>query len=83
MLSSYKHQIRCCEAAGFRVVEQKIQDYRPTLRAWFDNLSANAEQAMSLVGVTRFNEFLVFFPAAWRCFKDFEGFVLRIALEKP
>ena len=30
----------------------------------------------------RFNEFLVFFAGAWRCFKDLEGFVLRVALQK-
>jgi cyclopropane-fatty-acyl-phospholipid synthase len=82
-LSTYTHQLRCCEATGFRVLEQKILDYRPTLRAWFENLSAHADEAVSIVGVQRFNEFLVFFPAAWRCFKDLEGFVLRIALEKP
>jgi cyclopropane-fatty-acyl-phospholipid synthase len=82
-LSSYKHQIQCCAAAGFRVVDQRIRDYRPTLRAWFENLSANRARAISLVGVQRYNEFLVFFPAAWRCFRDVEGFVLRIALEKP
>jgi cyclopropane-fatty-acyl-phospholipid synthase len=81
-LSSYKHQIQACEAAGFRVVEQTIHDYRPTLRAWFDNLAAHREQAIELVGVKRYNEFLVFFAGAWRCFKDTEGFVLRIALQK-
>ena len=81
-LSSYKHQIQACEAAGFRVVEQSIHDYRPTLRAWFDNLAAHREQAIKLVGVQRYNQFLVFFAGAWRCFKDAEGFVLRIALKK-
>jgi cyclopropane-fatty-acyl-phospholipid synthase len=81
-LSSYKHQIRACEAAGFRVVEQSIHDYRPTLRAWFDNLAAHREKAIELVGVQRYNEFLVFFAGAWRCFKDVEAFVLRIALKK-
>jgi cyclopropane-fatty-acyl-phospholipid synthase len=81
-LSSYKYQVQACEAAGFRVVEQSIHDYRPTLRAWFDNLAAHRERAVELVGVQRFNEFLVFFPGAWRCFQDVEAFVLRIALEK-
>jgi len=82
-LSSYKHHIQTCEAAGFRIVEQSIHDYRPTLRAWFNNLAAHREQAIKLVGVKRYNKFLVFFAGAWRCFKDVEGFVLRIALKKP
>jgi cyclopropane-fatty-acyl-phospholipid synthase len=81
-LSSYKHQIRACEAAGFRVIEQSIHDYRPTLRAWFNNLAAHRAQAIALVGVKRYNEFLVFFAGAWRCFQDVEAFVLRIALRK-
>jgi len=81
-LSSYKHQAQSWEAAGFRMIEQSIHDYRPTLRAWFDNLVAHRERAIALVGVKRFNEFLVFFAGAWRCFKDLEGFVLRVALQK-
>jgi cyclopropane-fatty-acyl-phospholipid synthase len=81
-LSSYKHQVQACEAAGFRIVEQSIHDYRPTLRAWFNNLAAHREQAIKLVGIKRYNEFLVFFAGAWRCFRDTEGFVLRIALQK-
>jgi cyclopropane-fatty-acyl-phospholipid synthase len=81
-LSSYKHHIRACEAAGFQVVEQSIHDYRPTLRAWFNNLAAHRDQAIALVGVKRYNEFLVFFAGAWRCFQDFEAYVLRIALAK-
>ena len=82
-LSSYKRQIRACEAAGFRVIEQSIHDYRPTLRAWFNNLVAHREPAIREIGITRYNEFLVFFAGAHRCFQDLEGFVLRIALEKP
>jgi cyclopropane-fatty-acyl-phospholipid synthase len=82
-LSSYRHQAQSWEAAGFAAVEQSIHDYRPTLRAWFDNLAANRDRAVSLVGVNRYNEFLVFFAGAWRCFKDCEGFVLRVALRKP
>jgi len=81
-LSSFKHQIESCEAAGFRVIEQSIRDYQPTLRAWFDNLVTHRDRAIELVGVRRYNEFLVFFAGAWRCFKDLEGFVLRVALQK-
>jgi cyclopropane-fatty-acyl-phospholipid synthase len=82
-LSSYQHQIRSCEAAGFRVIEQSIHDYRPTLRAWFENLVAHRDRALALVGVRRYNEFLIFFAGAWRCFQDGEAFVLRVALQRP
>jgi cyclopropane-fatty-acyl-phospholipid synthase len=83
MLWSYKEQLRACEAAGFRVNEQSLHDYRRTLRAWFDNLVAHREEAIGLVGVRRYNEFLVFFPTAWRFHDDLEGMVLRLGLEKP
>jgi cyclopropane-fatty-acyl-phospholipid synthase len=83
MLAPYRHQIRSFEAAGFEVAEQTLHDYRKTLRAWFDNLVANRERAVALVGVHRYNEFLVFFPAAWRFHHDLEGVVVRIGLERP
>ena len=82
MLSSYKYQVRSSEAAGFRVTEQSLHDYRETLRAWFNNLVAHRDRALALAGLRRYNEFLVFYPAAWRG-NDLEGIVLRLSLEKP
>ncbi len=72
-LSSYRHQLQACESSGFRVLEQSRHDYRPTLRAWFVNLAAHREQAIKLVGVKRYNEFLVFFAGAWRMLQGRRG----------
>ncbi len=80
--SSLRYHIRACEAAGFRVSHASIHDYRPTLRAWFDNLDKNREQALQLVDVQTFNRYMVFFPASWRYFDDMTGFVVRLRLEK-
>lgn len=81
--SSLRFQIRACEAAGFRVKHTSIHDYRPTVRAWFDNLVRNRERALELVDVTTFNRYMVFFPASWRYFDDMTGFVVRLLLSKP
>jgi cyclopropane-fatty-acyl-phospholipid synthase len=80
--SSLRYQIRACEAAGFRVAHASIHDYRPTLRAWFDNLERNRRRALELVDVATFNRYMVFFPASWRYFHEMTGFVVRLRLEK-
>lgn len=80
--SSVRYHVRACEAAGFRVKHMSIHDYRPTLRAWFDNLVRNRQRAIELVGVQTFNRYLTFFPASWRYFDDMTGFVVRLRLDK-
>ncbi|MCH7600534.1 MAG: class I SAM-dependent methyltransferase, partial [Myxococcales bacterium] len=62
---AYPTQIRAFEKAGFRITHRSIHDYRPTLRAWFDNLVANRERALKLVGVRTYNKYLAFFPFAF------------------
>lgn len=83
VLAPYKFQLRSAEKAGFRVLHQSIHDYRPTLRAWYENLAARRDEAVALVGVRPYNKYMVFFPIAWRFHDALEGFVLRLALEKP
>ncbi|HVC92130.1 MAG TPA: class I SAM-dependent methyltransferase [Pirellulales bacterium] len=80
--SSFRYHVRACEAAGFRVAHTSVHDYRPTLRAWFDNLSRNRKRAIELVGVRTYNRYLVFFAASWRYFDQMTGFVVRLILEK-
>lgn len=80
--SSVRYQVRACEEAGFRVRHISVHDYRPTLRAWFDNLERNRKRALELVDVQTFNRYMVFFPASWRYFEDMTGFVIRLRLEK-
>ncbi|HET6884178.1 MAG TPA: class I SAM-dependent methyltransferase [Pirellulales bacterium] len=81
--SSFRYHLRAHEGAGFRVRHVSVHDYRPTLRAWFDNLVKNREQAIELVGVKTYNRYLVFFPASWHYFDRMTGFVIRLILEKP
>ena len=81
--SSVRFHLRSHEAAGFRVGHVSVHDYRPTLRAWFDNLVANRQRAIELVGMKTYNRYLVFFPASWHYFDRMTGFVVRLVLEKP
>ena len=81
--SSVRFHLRAHEAAGFGVGHVSVHDYRPTLRAWFDNLVANRQRAIELVGVKTYNRYLVFFPASWHYFDRMTGFVVRLVLQKP
>ena len=83
MGASYRFHARAWEDAGFRITHRSIHDYRPTLRAWFDNLVAKKEEALKLVDVQTFNRYLTFFPTSWRYFNDNYGMVTRWVLEKP
>ncbi len=80
--SSFRFHSRAFEQAGFRTTLITVSDYRPTLRAWFDNLVANRERAIELVGIQTYNRYLVFFPASWRYFQDAFGIEFRWVLEK-
>jgi len=82
MPAAYPSQIRAFERAGFRIRHRSIHDYRPTLRAWFDNLVANRQRAIELVGVRTYNKYLVFFPAFTRMFNDGNVMLARYVLEK-
>jgi cyclopropane-fatty-acyl-phospholipid synthase len=81
--SSYRQHAKAFENVGFRITHRSIHDYRPTLRAWFDNLVANRERAIDLVGVPTFNRYLLFFPSSWYYFDRGYGFVVRWVLERP
>jgi cyclopropane-fatty-acyl-phospholipid synthase len=80
--ASLKYHLQAFQTAGFRIQHRSLHDYRPTLRAWFDNLTANRERAIELVGVRTYNKYLVFFPASWRYFDDVTGMVIRLVMEK-
>lgn len=80
--SSFRFHSRAFEEAGFRTTYMTVSDYRPTLRAWFDNLVANRDAAIELVGVRTYNRYLVFFPASWRYFQDAFGIEFRWVLER-
>ncbi len=80
---SYRHHIRSCEAAGFRIVHQSIHNYRDTLRAWFARLVEHRERAVALVGVQTYNRYLVFFAASSRYFEEVIAMLVRLVLVKP
>ena len=81
--SSFRYHREAHEQAGFRIAHCSVHDYRPTCRAWFDNLDTHREKALQLVGVRTFNRYMTFFCASWRYFEDFSGLVTRWVLEKP
>ncbi len=83
ILSSYRFYVHEFERAGFHIAARSMHDYRPTLRAWFDNLVANKEQALNIVDVETYNRYITFFPASWRYFHDATGMLIRWVLEKP
>lgn len=80
--SALPTHLRAFEKAGFRVSHRSLHDYRPTLRAWFDNLVANRDEAIRLVGVRTYNRYLVFFPASYSYFDRGGAVLLRCVLEK-
>ena len=82
--SSYRFHAKAHEDAGFRTTHRSMHDYRPTLRAWFDNLVATQRgSAASSCRRADYNRYLTFFPASWRYFNDNYGVVIRWVLEKP
>lgn len=79
----FRFQWQANEEAGFRVTHLSVHDYRPTLRAWYDRLEENREEALRLVDVPTFNRYMTFFPASWRYFDDKIGILTRWVLRKP
>lgn len=75
--AAFADHVRWNEAAGFRITQRTIHDYRPTLRAWFDKLVANRDEAIELVGVETYNRYVLFFPSAYRYFDDGVGKLVR------
>ena len=82
LLSSHAEHLAAMREAGFKVVLDFTDDYRPTLRAWFDRLVSHKEAALTLAGTGVYNKYLCFFPAAWRFFDDGEAALHRVVLTK-
>lgn len=82
VLSSYQFQKQAWQNAGFHATHESTHDYRPTLKAWYDRLSANRAEAIDLVGTEIYNRYMVFFPIAWRVFDEGQTKVYRFVLEK-
>lgn len=83
ILSSYRFYCEEFERAGFHIAARSMHDYRPTLRAWFDNMVAKQEEALQFVDVETYNRYLTFFPASWNYFDEGKGMLIRWVLDKP
>ncbi|MCZ8316548.1 class I SAM-dependent methyltransferase [Phreatobacter sp.] len=70
------------ERAGFRIAHDSAHDYRPTLRAWFDRLVENRDQAEALVGHHVVNKYFVYFAMSWRFFDLKQSTLHRLVLMK-
>lgn len=82
LLEVHRNHIEAAESAGFRITHDSIHDYKPTIRAWYDRLVANREEAQSLVGLEIYNRYMTFFPIAWLFFQQKEAELHRMVMEK-
>ncbi|MBN1365857.1 MAG: class I SAM-dependent methyltransferase [Syntrophaceae bacterium] len=69
------------EEAKFKIVHHSIHDYRPTLKAWFDRLAKNQNEAIRLVGVKTYNMYLIFFAGSHGIFQEHAVLLNRVILE--
>jgi cyclopropane-fatty-acyl-phospholipid synthase len=82
LLSMHNKHIDAAESAGFKITHDSIHDYRPTIRAWYDRLVENREEAQRLVGLDIYNRYMTFFPIAWLFFQQKEAELHRLVMEK-
>lgn len=83
LLVMHHTHIEAAKSAGFRITHDSIHDYKPTVRAWYERLVKNQEQALELVGLEIYNRYMTFFPVAWRFFQEQEAALHRVVMEKP
>jgi cyclopropane-fatty-acyl-phospholipid synthase len=81
LVMHHKH-IEAAESAGFRITHDSIHDYKPTIRAWYDRLVENREEAQALVGLGIYNRYMTFLPIAWLFFQQKEAALHRVVMEK-
>jgi cyclopropane-fatty-acyl-phospholipid synthase len=81
-LTPHAYHLHAAHEAGFDVVHDSTHDYRPTLKAWFDRLAQNRDQALELVGLETYNRYLVFFPSAWAMFDQKQCTLHRLVMVK-
>ncbi|BDM78853.1 class I SAM-dependent methyltransferase [Acaryochloris marina] len=83
LLSMHETHLQIAQEVGFRITHDSIHDYKPTLKAWYERLAKNQDQAIELVGLDIFNRYMTFFPIAWLFFEQHEAELHRIVMEKP
>lgn len=82
LLVIHPHHIEAAKSAGFKITHDSIHDYKPTIRAWYNRLVENREEAQSLVGLEVYNRYMTFFPIAWLFFQQQEAALHRMVMEK-
>lgn len=83
LLVMHPIHMQAAKQAGFRITHDSVHDYRPTLRAWYERLIANREQALELVSLETYNRYMTFFPISWLFFQQNEAKLHRVVMEKP
>jgi len=81
-LVSLQHHLDIFEQVGLQVNHHSLHDYRPTLRAWFDRLVANKDEAIRLVGAQTYNKYLCYLAVAWRLFENRDLMLTRFLLQR-
>jgi cyclopropane-fatty-acyl-phospholipid synthase len=81
-LATWQQHVDTFEAAGLRIAHHSIHDYRPTVRAWYNRLVDNREEAIRLVGVQTYNRYLCYLAIAWRIFDERDLLVMRFVLTR-
>lgn len=77
----HKHT-EAAESAGFKITHDSIHDYKPTIRAWYDRLVENSEEAKALVGLETYNRYMTFLPIAWLFFEQKVAQLHRVVIKK-
>ena len=80
-LTNLQQHLDTFAAAKLVVTHHSIHDYRETLRAWFDRLVVNRDEAIQLVGIQNYHKYLCYLPEAWRMFDDGDLVLMRFALK--
>jgi cyclopropane-fatty-acyl-phospholipid synthase len=82
-LLTLEEQVGAATKAGFVPTHDSRHDYRPTWKAWYNNLARNAERAVSLVCPREYNKYLLLFVFAWLFSEHEYAEVHRLRFEKP
>jgi len=81
-LATWQQHVETFEAAGLRIAHHSIHDYRPTVRAWYNRLVENREEAIRLVGVRTYNRYLCYLAIAWQIFDERDLLLMRFVLTR-
>ncbi|PSP17037.1 MAG: hypothetical protein BRC58_07360 [Cyanobacteria bacterium QS_8_64_29] len=79
MLVLHHKHLEAANRAGFKITHDSLDDYKPTIRAWYERLAANQHKALKLVSLETYNSYLTFFPIAWLFFQHQEATLHRVS----